>query len=693
MTKDRVRAAVEAIENRDETLGKELKDTRAKRAAREEAESVAGVELESMTEGPQVAESDLMLETIVLRTGRPVLAIQRNETQLVFQDADSEVWRDRLKQAKEKLTAGIRAVGRIELENNPRFDWVGTGWLVAPDIVVTNRHVAMEFGRQGNQGFVFRPGADGRFMNASIDFLEELGREESLTFQLSKILHIESEDGPDLAFLRVKGKDLASHISLSTVPIRDKQQVAVIGYPARDSRIPDVQLMDRIFGDVYNKKRLAPGQLIGNASGNVRHDCSTLGGNSGSVVLDLETGQAVAAHFAGRFLEANFGVPAAMIADRLHRIERGESPESSRTSVTSTASTQSRVPPASGATAISGATVVSGVAASVSASGDAKTWIIPLRITVDIGTPASIEPSAAQLRTSVTTTPAQEEDEDLVIVEAVPEDYRGRKGYVRTFLGNNFAVDLPSVVRNASQVLNFELDGKQETELRYEHFSVVMNSVRRMCFFSAVNINGKESRKAPRSGWRFDPRIDNKLQIMKECYGNAPKFSRGHMTRREDPIWGSESSATLGNDDSMHVTNVVPQMQSFNAGIWLGLEDYALDHARQDDMKISVFTGPILRSNDPVRHGVKIPRSFWKVIAFKHDQTGELCATGYSLSQEDFLREEEFVFGQHKTTQRALSWIEQQAGVSFGSLTALDRFGEEEGVEAPLTDFSQIRFF
>jgi endonuclease G len=143
----------------------------------------------------------------------------------------------------------------------------------------------------------------------------------------------------------------------------------------------------------------------------------------------------------------------------------------------------------------------------------------------------------------------------------------------------------------------------------------------------------------------------------------------------------------------MHVTNVVPQMQSFNAGIWLGLEDYALDHARQDDMKISVFTGPILRSNDPVRHGVKIPRSFWKVIAFKHDQTGELCATGYSLSQEDFLREEEFVFGQHKTTQRALSWIEQQAGVSFGSLTALDRFGEEEGVEAPLTDFSQIRFF
>jgi endonuclease G, mitochondrial len=61
---------------------------------------------------------------------------------------------------------------------------------------------------------------------------------------------------------------------------------------------------------------------------------------------------------------------------------------------------------------------------------------------------------------------------------------------------------------------------------------------------------------------------------MKESYGNAPKFSRGHMTRREDPIWGI--TLELGNSDSMHVTNTVPQIQSFNAGIWLDLEDYAL---------------------------------------------------------------------------------------------------------------------
>ena len=133
---------------------------------------------------------------------------------------------------------------------------------------------------------------------------------------------------------------------------------------------------------------------------------------------------------------------------------------------------------------------------------------------------------------------------------------------------------------------------------------------------------------------------------MKECYGNPPKFSRGHMTRREDPGWGGLTTAKRGNEDSMHVTNATPQMQAFNSPIWLALEDYALHHAREDDMKISVFTGPYFNDSDPEMYGVRIPLAFWKVIAFIHDRTGELCATGYEMNQEKTLQpEEEFVFG------------------------------------------------
>ena len=109
------------------------------------------------------------------------------------------------------------------------------------------------------------------------------------------------------------GKELPSPISLAEFTPQEKDQVAVIGYPARDSRIPEQDLMLSIFGDIYNKKRLAPGQLIGVSPKEILHDCSTLGGNSGSVVLDLKTGTAVGLHFAGRFLQSNSAVPANII--------------------------------------------------------------------------------------------------------------------------------------------------------------------------------------------------------------------------------------------------------------------------------------------------------------------------------------------------------------------------------------------
>ena len=53
------------------------------------------------------------------------------------------------------------------------------------------------------------------------------------------------------------------------------------------------------------------------------------------------------------------------------------------------------------------------------------------------------------------------------------------------------------------------------------------------------------------------------------------------MTRREYPIWGTPEPAVRGNADSMHVTNAAPQMQPFNGGVWLELEDYALQNARR----------------------------------------------------------------------------------------------------------------
>lgn len=234
------------------------------------------------------------------------------------------------------------------------------------------------------------------------------------------------------------------------------------------------------------------------------------------------------------------------------------------------------------------------------------------------------------------------------------------------------------------------------SELKYEHFSVAMSRKRRLCIWSAVNIDGSDTSSARRTDWRIDPRIPRDAQTIGDqgagdVYGDPPKFARGHMTRREDPIWGPPERAKLGNSDSMHLTNAVPQMQPFNAGIWLKLEDYALEHSEEDSMRISVFTGPVLAPDDPERFGVKIPLRFWKVIAFVHDDTKKLTATGYVMSQEAFLAPEEFVFGEFETFQVPVKEIEALTGLSFGKLSRSDPLRRRpEGPAPPLTNLEQI---
>src|SRR5262245_53594062 len=135
------------------------------------------------------------------------------------------------------------------------------------------------------------------------------------------------------------------------------------------------------------------------------------------------------------------------------------------------------------------------------------TLTVPLRITVELGAPAA---DGGQ--------PQYFEADAEAVERPRAEDYANRGGYEPDFLGNGAKVPLPRVTREAEDVLEFDLDGKTEQELRYQHFSVLMSRSRRLCRFSAVNVDGGRSKKVKRSGWKMDPRIPSDAQISKECY-------------------------------------------------------------------------------------------------------------------------------------------------------------------------------
>ena len=269
------------------------------------------------------------------------------------------------------------------------------------------------------------------------------------------------------------------------------------------------------------------------------------------------------------------------------------------------------------------------------------------------------------------------------LAEACVEDYSDREGLDPGFLGPEARVELPAKDDEADLLRFEDHEGTTRSDLRYTHFSVAMSVSRRRCFWSAVNIDGLTSAGGERPGWRIDPRIPREQQTLPN---RDPDLDVYAICGQDEVI------RTLGNRDSMHYTNVAPQMQTFNGDVWLKLEDYALDNAREDRVRTSVITGPIFTDEDPPKFGVLIPVEFWKLIALLHKDTGGLSATAYTLSQQEDLVTARMFDDFEGAEQKPLSTIGERAGLSFGELTEHDALHGDESLARPLSSLDEIRF-
>jgi hypothetical protein len=272
-----------------------------------------------------VSRARRLQESIARSQFRPVFVIRDNRLTADFVGPDSAVWRDRLLKQQKVIDRVIPCVGRVEVNNNAIYNWAGTGWLIDSDVIVTNRHVASIFS-QNREGFAFKMGFPTGLQTAKIDFLEEDRRDEALEFAVDSVLWMSEnlESQPDVAFLRVnrvsRGTPMPPPIRLAASA--SPGEIAItIGYPARVPDVPDQELVRQVFGDVYDKKRLAPGEILKVTDSEIEHDCSTLGGNSGSAVVSLATGEALGLHFAGLYMEANYAVPAPKLRDLLSKLQ------------------------------------------------------------------------------------------------------------------------------------------------------------------------------------------------------------------------------------------------------------------------------------------------------------------------------------------------------------------------------------
>jgi endonuclease G, mitochondrial len=255
-------------------------------------------------------------------------------------------------------------------------------------------------------------------------------------------------------------------------------------------------------------------------------------------------------------------------------------------------------------------------------------------------------------------------------------DYSNRGGYKRQFIEGN-PVDLPrltdSLVPHAARNKRAEA-GDDSFELKYHHFSVVVNRTRKLAFFTASNIDGATAKSVNRTTkkvtplrpddagleslslseaaeasetWYHDKRLDPGDYAGPEIYSGqrvpgfpdpnsagriARMFQRGHLVRRLDPAWGNDEQALVAETDTFHWTNCTPQVGFFNQGsadpavagsgrgkLWRAVENYVLRNAVAEKQRVTCFTGPIFADTDREFRGIKVPGRFFKIAIWAEE--------------------------------------------------------------------------
>lgn len=135
--------------------------------------------------------------------------------------------------------------------------------------------------------------------------------------------------------------------------------------------------------------------------------------------------------------------------------------------------------------------------------------------------------------------------------------------------------------------------------------------------------------------------------------------------------------------------------QSSLGGIWGALEDAVFAEVDVDNLRVSVIGGPVFHEDDREFRGVRIPREFYKVLAYM--ENGSLKSKGFLLTQSlDEL--ELFDLKEFKVFQVALSEIEQRCDFAFPNiLKNADDIAEKVEVEnvaerKPLESLKDIRW-
>lgn len=266
------------------------------------SEAQAQTALDRLRAGDTPSADELAALEIVVRLLRPVVYSRGGRLDDLPDDPAHNLHPQEFKDLwalfRMRVSPLLYSIGRIELTAGARH--VGTGFLVADDLLATNRHVLAVL-TSGVE--VLASGA------ARVVFKQEVG----LTNEAAHVVPLEQVEAvhPKLDMVLIRLRPMGRPVVvMSRTPAAEGTRVAVVGYPA-DDPVNNPLFLSGVFAGRFGVKRAAVGEVLdGTDTPFLFHDCSTTQGNSGSPVFSLETGQVVGIHRAGFFMYRNEAVDA-----------------------------------------------------------------------------------------------------------------------------------------------------------------------------------------------------------------------------------------------------------------------------------------------------------------------------------------------------------------------------------------------
>ncbi|HYH06337.1 MAG TPA: serine protease [Thermoanaerobaculia bacterium] len=238
----------------------------------------------------------------IIRMMRPVMLVQNGAAEGLHADVQPTFpqW-DAFREQLKPFAYSIGAVIKTEYKRKVVY---GTAFLVAPRLVMTNRHVVEMITHSSG---VIDP------KRVTIDFEQEYGvmpKKDAVAVERLVAYHPQH----DLALLQLASAQTQPALPFASDAPAAGADIATVGYPVNDVARNPV-FVNALFDGKFGVKRAAPGDVLSSSSEVVVHDCSTLGGNSGSPIFSVASGEVVAVHYGGIFVTRNEAVAGPIARD------------------------------------------------------------------------------------------------------------------------------------------------------------------------------------------------------------------------------------------------------------------------------------------------------------------------------------------------------------------------------------------